>query len=61
MKALVMANNEYHCIRTATHGIIFLATPFRGTRPTIRVVSSDYVMLVFNPSVVDSICILCRN
>ncbi|KAK7414261.1 hypothetical protein QQX98_006858 [Neonectria punicea] len=31
MKALVMADNEYRCIRTATRGIVFLATPFRGT------------------------------
>lgn len=26
-----MANNEYDCIRTATRGIVFLATPFQGT------------------------------
>ncbi|KAM4065654.1 HEAT repeats domain-containing protein [Hirsutella rhossiliensis] len=31
MKALVMANNEYRCVRTATRGIVFLATPFGGT------------------------------
>ncbi|PFH61127.1 hypothetical protein XA68_18134 [Ophiocordyceps unilateralis] len=31
MKALVMANNEYSCVRTATRGVVFLATPFGGT------------------------------
>ncbi|KAK7428296.1 hypothetical protein QQZ08_005193 [Neonectria magnoliae] len=31
MKALVMAEEGYSCIRTATRGIVFLATPFRGT------------------------------
>ncbi|KAL5047118.1 hypothetical protein BDW71DRAFT_50917 [Aspergillus fruticulosus] len=31
MKALVMANDEYLPLRTATRGIIFLSTPFRGT------------------------------
>jgi hypothetical protein len=31
MKALVMASDEYLSVRQATHGIIFLATPFRGT------------------------------
>ncbi|KAF7545220.1 hypothetical protein G7Z17_g9344 [Cylindrodendrum hubeiense] len=31
MKALVMADNEYLCIRKATRGILFLATPFGGT------------------------------
>ncbi|KXH59646.1 peptidase C14, partial [Colletotrichum salicis] len=30
-KALVMAKNEYLPIRNATRGILFLATPFRGT------------------------------
>ena len=31
MKALVMASHEYQCVKQATRGIIFLATPFRGT------------------------------
>ncbi|KAF6803002.1 peptidase C14, partial [Colletotrichum musicola] len=31
MKALVMASDEYLSVRNATRGIIFLATPFRGT------------------------------
>ncbi|KAG2414059.1 hypothetical protein HFD88_003250 [Aspergillus terreus] len=31
MKALVMASHEYQCVRQATRGIVFLATPFRGT------------------------------
>ncbi|KAK4194277.1 NACHT domain-containing protein, partial [Triangularia verruculosa] len=31
MKALVMATDEYLCVRQATRGIVFLATPFRGT------------------------------
>ncbi|KAI5923916.1 nacht nucleoside triphosphatase [Camillea tinctor] len=31
LKALVIANDEYLPIQTATRGIIFLATPFRGT------------------------------
>ncbi|KAH7174213.1 uncharacterized protein B0J16DRAFT_309637 [Fusarium flagelliforme] len=31
MQALVEANDEYACIREATRGVIFLATPFRGT------------------------------
>ncbi|TFA99660.1 hypothetical protein CCMA1212_008530 [Trichoderma ghanense] len=34
MKALVMADrpeSDYYAIRKATHGIVFLATPFRGT------------------------------
>lgn len=31
MKALVMADDEYLSVRGATRGIIFLATPFRGT------------------------------
>ncbi|KAJ5005910.1 hypothetical protein K4K57_011471 [Colletotrichum sp. SAR 10_99] len=31
MKALVMASDEYLSIRNTTRGIIFLATPFRGT------------------------------
>ncbi|KAK1634574.1 hypothetical protein BDP81DRAFT_482391 [Colletotrichum phormii] len=30
-KALVMAKNEYLPVRNATRGIVFLATPFRGT------------------------------
>ncbi|KAK1688664.1 peptidase C14, partial [Colletotrichum godetiae] len=30
-KALVMAKNEYLPVRNATRGILFLATPFRGT------------------------------
>ncbi|KAJ4005485.1 hypothetical protein NW766_011034 [Fusarium irregulare] len=31
MQALVEAKDEYACIREATRGVIFLATPFRGT------------------------------
>lgn len=31
MKALVMASHEYLSVRRATHGIVFLSTPFRGT------------------------------
>ncbi|RYP18646.1 hypothetical protein DL767_009791 [Monosporascus sp. MG133] len=31
MKALVMASSEYLSVRRATRGIVFLATPFRGT------------------------------
>lgn len=31
MKALVMASHEYQCVKQATRGIVFLATPFRGT------------------------------
>lgn len=31
MKALVMASHEYLSVKQATSGIIFLATPFRGT------------------------------
>jgi len=31
MKALVEAGEEYDSLRAATRGIIFLATPFRGT------------------------------
>ncbi|KFY28765.1 hypothetical protein V491_00298, partial [Pseudogymnoascus sp. VKM F-3775] len=31
MKALVMASHEYHSVRRETCGIVFLATPFRGT------------------------------
>ncbi|KAI0110407.1 ARM repeat-containing protein [Nemania sp. FL0031] len=31
MKALVMANNDYLAVGQATRGIVFLATPFRGT------------------------------
>lgn len=31
VKALVMASHEYLCVRRATRGIVFLATPFRGT------------------------------
>ncbi|KAI0105076.1 armadillo-type protein [Nemania sp. FL0031] len=31
MKALSMADKDYRSIRTATGGVIFLATPFRGT------------------------------
>jgi hypothetical protein len=31
MKALVMASHEYLSVKRATHGIVFLATPFRGT------------------------------
>ncbi|GAW22188.1 hypothetical protein ANO14919_117230 [Xylariales sp. No.14919] len=31
MKALDMATHNYDSVRLATHGIIFLATPFRGT------------------------------
>lgn len=31
MKALVIAGDEYLSLRRATRGIIFLATPFRGT------------------------------
>ncbi|KAI9037821.1 NACHT domain-containing protein [Aspergillus affinis] len=31
MKMLIMANQEYHSVKQATRGIIFLATPFRGT------------------------------
>ncbi|OTA91472.1 hypothetical protein M434DRAFT_32636 [Hypoxylon sp. CO27-5] len=31
MKALDMASQEYSSIRAATRGVIFLATPFRGT------------------------------
>lgn len=31
MKALMMSNRESHRLRAATHGIIFLSTPFRGT------------------------------
>jgi hypothetical protein len=31
MKALVMASHEYQCVKQATRGIIFLATPFRST------------------------------
>ncbi|KAK8058997.1 nacht nucleoside triphosphatase [Apiospora phragmitis] len=31
MKALLIADNEYIPVRRATRGIIFLATPFRGT------------------------------
>ncbi|KAK2598181.1 hypothetical protein QQS21_005658 [Conoideocrella luteorostrata] len=31
IKALVMADHEYRCLRRATKGIVFLATPFGGT------------------------------
>jgi len=31
VKALVMASREYLSVRQATRGIVFLATPFRGT------------------------------
>lgn len=31
MKSLVMANGEYLDIQKATRGVVFLATPFRGT------------------------------
>lgn len=31
MKALVGAGETYHSVRRATRGIVFLATPFRGT------------------------------
>jgi hypothetical protein len=31
MKALVIAEGEYRSVREATHGVIFLATPFLGT------------------------------
>ncbi|KAK4116059.1 hypothetical protein N656DRAFT_841570 [Canariomyces notabilis] len=31
MKALVMASHEYLSVKRATRGIVFLATPFRGT------------------------------
>ncbi|KAK3944508.1 hypothetical protein QBC46DRAFT_337545 [Diplogelasinospora grovesii] len=31
MKALAMADDEYLPLRTATRGIVFLSTPFRGT------------------------------
>ncbi|CAP85799.1 Pc20g04700 [Penicillium rubens Wisconsin 54-1255] len=31
MKMLVMATHEYDCVKKATRGFVFLATPFRGT------------------------------
>ncbi|KAM6506307.1 hypothetical protein FSOLCH5_013297 [Fusarium solani] len=31
MEALMMSDNEYLSVRRATRGIVFLATPFRGT------------------------------
>ena len=31
MRALAMVDSEYHPVVTATRGVVFLATPFRGT------------------------------
>ncbi|KAL6231121.1 hypothetical protein BDW75DRAFT_233868 [Aspergillus navahoensis] len=31
MKTLAMASHEFHSVKQATRGIVFLATPFRGT------------------------------
>lgn len=31
MKMLVMATQQYDCVKKATRGFVFLATPFRGT------------------------------